>query len=239
MPFLLCRTESSGHYACIPADRGASGLPIIVFLHGAGERGTDPADALQGGLKAVFESLNIPAVVLFPQCSPEYRAYYGAMEERVLQAIDGAVREFSADCASVYLIGYSMGATSCFYLAARHPGRFAAIASIAVGISWPEHGWPPNLPDDKRELFRNMFIDAERARFIAGQVKTVPVWFIHGSQDRACPVTDSRSIVDQLRAFGATARLTEYPELGHDSLVRGLNEEGLFQWLLSNSAPAL
>src|SRR5208282_3506835 len=67
--------------------------PLIVFLHGSGERGYDPGEPLKGAGPA-FEELQLPAVIIFPQCDPEHRAFYGAMESRVMGAIERAIGEF-------------------------------------------------------------------------------------------------------------------------------------------------
>jgi|AGTN01.2.fsa_nt_gi Predicted peptidase len=208
--------------------------PIVVFLHGVGERGNDPNIILGGGLNVVVPELKIPGVVLFPQCADDHRAYYGDMERRFFRSIEYAVKEFGADPERVYVVGYSMGATSSLYLAIRNPDKIAGIASIAVGITWDSPNWPRNLPEDEdiRSLFKSMFVAEDRARFIARGVKSVPIWFLHGSLDDGCPVEEARLLTEELQKAGAEVRLTEFPELGHDSLLRGWCEPGLFDWLL-------
>lgn len=209
--------------------------PIVVFLHGVGERGNDPSIILRGGLDVVVPELKIPAVVLFPQCTEDHRAYYGEMERRFFRSVEYAVKEFGADPERVYIVGYSMGATSSLYLAIRNPNRVAGIASIAVGITWDSPNWPRNLPEDEdiRSLFKSMFVDHDRARFIANGVKSVPIWFLHGSLDDGCPVEEARALTEELQKLGAEVRLSEFPDLGHDSLLRGWCEPGLFDWLLA------
>src|SRR5690348_4837739 len=76
--------------------------PLIVFLHGSGERGYDPGLALKGAGPA-FEELQLPAVVIFPQCDPEHRAFYGAMEDRVVTCIGRAIEEFKVDTSRIYM----------------------------------------------------------------------------------------------------------------------------------------
>lgn len=209
--------------------------PIVVFLHGVGERGNDPNIILRGGLDVVVPELKVPGVALFPQCADDHRAYYGDMERRFFRSVEYAVNEFGADPERVYIVGYSMGATSSLYLAIRNPNKIAGIASIAVGITWDSPNWPRNLPedDDIRSLFKSMFVAEDRARFIAHGVKSVPIWFLHGSLDDGCPVEEARALNEELQKLGADVRLTEFPELGHDSLLRGWCEPGLFDWLLT------
>jgi len=212
-------------------------LPIVVYLHGAGERGTNPADVLREDLRSVVEELEFPAIWLFPQCNADHAAFYGAMETRVIKAIESVLLKFDADPARIYLIGYSMGATSCVYLSARQPEKFAGIITIAVGITWDEEQLPPSLPDENiKELFVSMFIAPNRAQFIAERMASVPVWFIHGTKDSACSVTDSRDLALELQKRGAKPKLTEYEDAGHNILIRSMREPGLFEWLFEQSA---
>ncbi len=223
-----------------PEIESIAGPPIVVFLHGAGERGSHPATALQNGIDAVFEKLNLPAVVVFPPCAADHRAFYGAMEQRVLSSIDIVQKKFNADSRRIYLVGYSMGATSSMYLAARHREKFAGIVSVALGITWPGGAeWPQNFPDDEeaRRLFAAMFVSDGRAQFIAEHVREVPIWFLHGELDDGCPVTDSLQVEMELRRWGANPKLTIYSQWGHDCLVHALMQEGLFDWLLSQYRP--
>lgn len=244
MPFHIQHIETAGStavQAVFLPDHLPANPPIIIFLHGSGQRGTNPDQILGHGLDAVIEQVSPPAVTLFPQCTAEFRAYYGEMEQRVLDAIDNARVHYQADANRVYLVGYSMGATSTLYLSARYPDRFAGIVSIAVGISYPELDPPPNMPAHDQEalwLFHEMFVADSRVEFIAERVKQVPIWFIHGDMDTACPVDESRLVHAQLQKLGAHTKLTEYAHVGHDSLLRGLQEPGLFEWLLSQKIHA-
>ncbi len=143
--------------------------PLIVFLHGSGERGYDPGEALKGAGPA-FEELQLPAVVIFPQCDPEHRAFYGAMESRVMSAIERAIGEFGIDPTRIYLSGYSMGGSSALWLASRHASKFAAMISIAPGITWLGAEPPPLLPDSVRVPFEAMFVAANRTKTIARNI---------------------------------------------------------------------
>jgi predicted peptidase len=217
--------------------------PVVVFMHGVGERGSDPSAMLSSGLSHVIdEVVRPPAVMLFPQCRDVYRAYYGDMEKLVFAAIDDAVRDFNVDTTRISLLGYSMGSTSSLWLTARHPNRFAAIGAIAVGINWEEPDLPPLLPEDKaqQDLFYNMYMTPpeHQGPFIAQAVQHVPIWFIHGTADEPCPISEPRLLDSELRKLGADVRLTEYEGVGHDSLIRGVQEPGLFSWLLAHRSRA-
>jgi predicted peptidase len=212
--------------------------PIVVFLHGSFERGDDPSHAV-GGIAEVFDQLQLPAAVMFPQCDSNHRAFYGAMEDRVLKALDSVVRESNADTNRIYLVGYSMGGSSALYLAARHPELFAGMVCIAPGITWMGEEDPPLLPDSVRELFDEMFSGENRAAGIAKFVKDIPIWFIQGTEDEPCPIEETRMVVSELKKLGVEAKVTEYPGQDHDCLARALQEEGLFDWLFQQRRTVL
>lgn len=222
------------HYVYVPENSGDELIPIIVFLHGAGERGFEPGLILQGGLGAIVERARPPAIVLFPQCQEDHRAFYGRMEDRVYRAVADAVENLNGDPKRVYLIGYSMGATSSIYLSVRHPHLFSGIVSIAVGLTWPEREWPENFTDDPqaRDLFSKMFVGEGHVSFIAERIKDIPIWLLHGDEDDACPFHESVMLVDELQKLGAPVKFTEYENVGHDTLLMSFEKENLFQWLL-------
>lgn len=208
--------------------------PLIVFLHGSGERGYDPGAPLKGA-GPVFEELQLPAVIIFPQCHPDYRAFYGAMESRVMSAIERAIGEFGTDQKRVYLSGYSMGGSSALWLAARNKSIFAAMISIAPGITWIGAEPPPHLPGQDRASFEEMFTAADRAKTIAKHIASVPTWFLQGTDDEPCPIGETRSVIEEMRKIGASPIVTEYDGLDHDSLEIALREQGLFEWLFEQS----
>jgi predicted peptidase len=204
--------------------------PLIVFLHGSGERGYEPGEALKGAGPA-FEDLQLPAVVIFPQCDPEHRAFYGAMEERVMIAIQRSIEEFHTDPTRIYLSGYSMGGSSALWLAARHKSKFAGMISIAPGITWIGAEPPPHLPDSVKTLFDTMFVAANRTETIAKNIAGLPTWILQGTADEPCPIEETRSVIEEMRKIGYEPVVTEYDGLDHDSLDVALREKGLFEWL--------
>lgn len=237
MPYQLLRDED--HYFEVVAFTPENveqlpKLPLIVFLHGSGERGTDLGWPLKG-IAPACEELNLQSVVIFPQCDANHRAFYGAMEERVLRSMRLAMKEFPIDSNKVYLIGYSMGGSSNLWLAARHPDKFAALVCIAPGITWLGSEPPPNLPPDNMDLFESMFVAHNRPETIAKQVQHYPIWFLQGDNDEPCPIDETRAVVDELRKLGSHPRVTEYSGVDHDSLEMSLREGGLFEWLFQQS----
>lgn len=207
--------------------------PILIFLHGSGERGTDAGLPLKG-IAQVFEDLQLPCVIIIPQCDWEHRAFYGEMEERIMHSIGKAVAEFGAEQSKVFLVGYSMGGSSSLWLAARHPQKFSKIACIAPGITWMGEEPPPKLPDEELELFNSMFVAANRTQTIAKKISHIPIWFLQGTADEPCPIEETRQLVWDLSNVGATPVFTQYEGIDHDILTMALGEEGLFSWLLAN-----
>lgn len=236
MPFQLLREENNEfEFASFVPDNFADlkNPPLIVFLHGSGERGEDPGLPLKGNAY-VFESLQLPAVIIFPQCISEFRAFYGEMEERVARSIGIAEEQLGANSNKLYFVGYSMGGSSCLWLAARHPGKIRRIACIAPGITWMGEEDPPYLPDDQRDFFHTMFVEQNRPEIIARNIKDTPIWFLQGTYDEPCPIEETRDVISNLRKLGAEPIVTEYEGVDHESLTMALEEEGLFEWLLAD-----
>lgn len=202
--------------------------PVILFLHGNGQTGSDGLRQTEIGLPAVIrERSDFPALVVMPQ-TPR-GAWWGTpeIERMVLAALDAATAEFGGDPDRTYLTGLSLGGYGTWALAYRHPERFAALVPVCGGVTTrrsriPVPDWHPSAthPDDPW---------AEMARAIAG----IPVWVFHGGEDRRVPTEESRRMVAALEAAGAEPKYTEYPGVAHDSWVPAYREEGLYDWLFS------
>ncbi|MFN9160683.1 MAG: prolyl oligopeptidase family serine peptidase [Planctomyces sp.] len=197
-------------------------LPLVVFLHGAGERGTDnrlqllylPDQLAQPRWRQRF-----PCYVLAPQCRPDRKwmnvdwSAPGDPEmpkdpsdqlQVVLQMIQKTIAEEQIDRSRIYLTGLSMGGFGSFDLAIRHPDLFAAVAPIC-GAADPSQ---------------------------VGRLKDHPLWIVHGDQDQAVPVERSRSAAAALRKAGGNPTYVELPGVGHNSWNPAYNDEdGLLPWL--------
>ncbi|GAB4243255.1 MAG: prolyl oligopeptidase family serine peptidase [Acidobacteriota bacterium] len=201
--------------------------PVILFLHGAGERGTDGRQQVEVGLGPAVrrQEKRFPALVVFPQCRPGLWWTDPDMEQMALAALDAALERYNGDRDRVYLTGISMGGYGTFHLAARHPQRFAAAVPICGGVLPPPRVSRP-LPPELR--------DGDPYRKLAERLVSVPLWVFHGSADPIVPVTESRRIVAALRAAGGRVKYTEYPGVGHNAWDRAYAEPGLFGWMLSH-----
>lgn len=201
--------------------------PVILFLHGAGERGEDGVLQTQVGLGPVLRSDpdRCPALVVMPQCRPGVWWTESSMEEQALAALEAAIQEFHGERRRVYLTGLSMGGYGAWSLAGRHPGVFAALAVICGGVVPPSRVLPPGQTVDRS---RRVYQEAAR------RIGQTPVWVFHGSDDSVVPVSESRNMVEALQELGGRVRYTEYPGIGHNSWDRAYGEAELIPWLLSH-----
>lgn len=202
--------------------------PVILYLHGAGERGTDGVRQTEIGLGRALRANpeRFPAVIVFPQAPPG-QIWLGDLARAATTALDQTITEFRGDPERVYLAGLSMGAYGIWVLAFENPDRYAAIVSVSGGIVPPGGRraalaqLPPTLQAD----------DPYAAT--AARVKGIPAWLFHGAADPTVPVTESRQIVSALRQVGASPRYTEYEGVAHNSWDRAFAEPGLPKWLLA------
>jgi predicted peptidase len=209
--------------------------PVILFLHGAGERGRNGLFSSDIGLgRAIRRSeTSFPFIVAFPQCREDRLWHEPDMEAVALAAIDATVREFSGDKDRVYMTGLSMGGYGTWDIAAQYPKRFSAIAPICGGIRLPApvqqlstRHTGPAIPAAG---------DAEDPyAAVAKRIGKTPVWVFHGALDTTILPEESRLIVAALKAAGGNVRYSEYEGIGHNSWDRAYAEPEFFPWLLSH-----
>lgn len=189
--------------------------PLIIFLHGIGQRGSGGFLPTTGPAGAVARHYlgQVPAVVLLPQCRAGSYWSDPVMDEMVMKALGQTLEETGADARRVYLTGVSMGGYGVWHLASRHPGRFAALVSVCGG---------------------SPLRTGERFAPIAEKVGATPAWVFHGADDRVVPVGESRQMVAALKAAGAgdAVRYSEYEGVGHNVWMQVLGERQLLPWLL-------
>jgi predicted peptidase len=197
----------------VPAESGQK-PPLIIFLHGIGQRGTGgfvPATGAGGALARHYLS-QVPAIVLLPQCRPGTYWSDKTMEQMVMQSLAQTVEEYGADEKKVYLTGVSMGGYGVWYLAARQPEKFAALVSICGGSS---------------------IIKGDRFSPLGEKIGKTPAWLFHGAEDKIVPVNESRQIVETLKARQGNVKYNEYPGVGHNVWLNALAEKDLMPWLLA------
>ncbi len=181
-------------------------LPMIVFLHGAGERGNDVELVKVNGLAKTYEK-HTPRgfILLSPQC-PADRVWNNYVEE-VMELIDSIAEEYGVDKKRISLTGLSMGGFGTWELGMTFNKYFSALAPICGGgMEWK-----------------------------AGQLANVPIKAFHGVLDPTVPVKRSIEMVKSVNKAGGKATLTLYGKVGHNSWDLAYTGSELVDWLLSHT----
>lgn len=199
-------------------------MPVVLALHGAGERGIDNTSQLTKNRLATSwaeDSVQArhPSLVIAPQCpsTDSWVDYYKPVDKvsirpilaKVMELLDSLAQEFNLDPDRIYVVGLSMGGFATWDLLARYPGRFAAAVPICGAGD-----------TTKVALMRN-----------------TPLWIFHGDKDNVVPVAGSRTMVEALKRVGASPRYTEYPGVMHDSWTPALKDPGLVPWVYAQTRP--
>jgi predicted peptidase len=221
---LLTRTISVGkesytYQVYVPSIlAGKQNLPVILFLHGIGQRGEGGFVPTEGAAAAFARQYleQIPAIALLPQCRKGRYWHDPEMERMVMATVKQTASDFTADAKRLYLAGVSMGGFGAWHMASQHPGKFAAVVSICGG---------------------SPLASGDRFTPIARKLETTPVWVFHGSDDPIVPVNESRQMVEALKSLkGSRVRYNEYQGVGHNVWLNALAEPGLLPWILEQRA---
>ncbi len=194
----------------LPRGYAASGRerwPLMVFLHGSGERG-DQIDIVKvhGPPRVVGDDPALPFIVISPQLPADRERWDPAALDATL---DAALRRLRADPDRIVLTGLSLGGMATWDWAMARPDRFAAIAPVAA------------LADPAN----------------ACRLTAIPTWVFHGDGDPVVPLAGDMAMVDAVRACGGDPRLTVYPATGHDSWTRTYADPAFYLWLLEQRRP--
>ncbi|MBT8289087.1 MAG: dienelactone hydrolase family protein [Bacteroidia bacterium] len=204
--------------------------PLILFLHGAGERGSDNTLQMKhGGDFFMSDSIRdkYPSIVVFPQCKtgmswnnveydleaddPKFIFPTKHSKNIHLDLLEGLIealkKQYNIDKERMYVGGLSMGGMGTFELVKRNPRVFAAAFPICGGAH----------PQLARRLRRTSW------------------WIFHGADDRVVPLISSEQIYQALKAKNTDVKLTVYPGVGHDSWTNAFAEPGLMKWLFSKT----
>jgi predicted peptidase len=195
-------------------DKKGEKIPVMLFLHGAGERGSNIAKVtVHGPPKLIKQKKEFPFIVVSPQC-PEGEIW---KPDLLLQLIKEVIKKHNGDPERIYLTGLSMGGYGSWTLGLTHPEKFAAIAPICGGGNTIDILLP--RPDK------------------ANALKTLPVWAFHGGKDDIVKLFESERMVETLKRSGNQAKLTIYPDAGHDSWTEAYNNPELYDWFLKQKRP--
>lgn len=212
-----------------PAYDSTRRYPLVLFLHGAGERGSNNVAQLKNGvLEFAKDDLQAryPAFVVVPQVpqnnkwsDTDWRALQADLPPKpsdslrmTMELLKALREEFSIDGERIYVTGVSMGGYGTWDAICRYPGFFAAAAPVCGG------------GDEKQ----------------AELIKDLPIWCFHGDKDSAVPVVRSRNMIEALRQAGGAPKYTELPGVGHNAWDYAYGDPALFDWLFAQKqgAPA-
>ncbi|HLU82673.1 MAG TPA: prolyl oligopeptidase family serine peptidase [Trueperaceae bacterium] len=178
--------------------------PLILFLHGAGERGDDLSLVLKQGLpRLLHEGLTLPAVVVSPQLPADQM--WAPQVPAVRALLADVMARYPIDEDRVTVTGLSLGGAGTCEMVRAYPDTFAAVAPICGP-------WTRMLVND--------------------QWARIPTWVFHGDADPLVPVEDSHRLVDELRSRGGEPRLTVFPGVGHNSWDPAYQDPAVLTWLL-------
>jgi len=197
----------------LPRDYSVSGesWPLILFLHGGGERGEILEKVkVHGPPKIAEANPEFPFVVLSPQCPEGLRWTHQIVMLKHL--LDEIVEVYNVDRSRIYLTGLSLGGYGTWNMAMTYPGDFAAIAPMCCG--------------------GGMVDEVDR-------LKGMPVWAFHGARDDPRSLTYHENIVAAARRAGADVRFTVHPEAGHDGWTKSYENPELYEWFLSHAKSAV
>ncbi|MDY0344637.1 MAG: prolyl oligopeptidase family serine peptidase [Lentimicrobium sp.] len=183
---------------------GNTQWPLLVFLHGSGERGGDLEKVkVHGPPMLISMGEKFPFFVLSPQC-PEGIDWD---TESLHALIRQVVSTYNIDERRVYVTGLSMGGRGTWDLAFAHPDYYAAIAPVCGPVD------------------RNY---GERA----SELKEMAIWVFHGAMDNVVPIAPAAMLVNELHKAGSQAKFTIYPDANHNSWTETYNNPQLYEWLL-------
>lgn len=191
--------------------------PVLFFLHGSGERGSELELLKTTGLTHSLENKELDFLVISPQCSinksiPENDKESGwwtneDKQQALEKLFEDSLSRYPVDPARAYMTGLSMGGYGTWEFATRNPNKLAAIAPICGG------GTPTK----------------------AAALKNLPIWAFHGADDDVVPVGESLDMIQAIRELGGDPELTVYLDTKHDSWTKTYAKDELFEWFLSHS----
>ncbi len=178
--------------------------PLIMFLHGAGERGDDGLLQSEVGIGRAIRRHEewFPCIVIMPQCPKE--VWWDKTFEDIDTALADTLKAYTIDPKRVYLTGLSMGGYGTWMLGPDRLDTYAALIPICGGGKTED----------------------------AAKLAKVPIWAFHGADDSTVPVKASREMIEAIKKAGGTIKYTEFPGVQHNSWDHAYDDPDTIKWLL-------
>lgn len=220
--------DTLNYRIAFPDFSGSQSYPLLIFLHGGGERGNDNISQLKWGVQNFVTDdwmKTYKAIVLAPQV-PDKEGYRWSNFEgdfratgkplqlgdepaiplkMTMEVVDQLIEDFAVDTDRIYITGMSMGGFGTWDAIARWPDRFAAAIPVCGG------GAPAT----------------------ADLIAHIPIWATHGADDPTVPAEMSRQMIHAIQEAGGRPGYTEYPEVGHFSWLQTYSDEYIIDWLFN------
>jgi len=180
-------------------------FPLVLFLHGAGERGDDLRLVEKHGIpKMINNGINFPFITVAPQC-PKFQYWSEPVNVKtLLLLVEEIIKKNKVDIERIYATGLSMGGYGTLAIAKERPDLFSAIIPVCGGLDTT---------------------DIER-------LKDIPIWLFHGAEDKVVPVENSELIYDLLKPINPEIKITIYKGINHNSWEMTYNNQNIYEWML-------
>lgn len=214
------RTIELNYLENLPKDydgKSEKKYPLVIFLHGMGERGNDVKKVAAHGIPKLIEKKSpllqkYEFIAVSPQCPEPY--VWNFIPEALENLIKNCIEKLSVDTSRIYLTGLSMGGFGTWGFICRRPNLFAAAAPICGGLRGD--GSEENL----------------------SVITHLPLWVFHGAKDSTVPLSASAEPVAILNELGADVKFTVYPDVEHDSWTQTYENPNFYKWLFSQKNEA-
>lgn len=181
-------------------------FPVILFLHGMGERGNDINLVKKYGIHRYSKIMNLPFIIVSPQChANNFWDIHFTDIEFLIQEIK---IKYRANIDEICLVGISLGAYGAWNFAMQRPKLFSSIVSIAGGAMLPKY---------------------------ANQISHIPSYIVHGKLDKEVNIIESLKISEALNKVGGKVNLTILPEVGHEICTKVFESNELYKWIEDNT----
>jgi predicted peptidase len=188
--------------------------PLILFLHGGSEKGSDLERVKAESLPNILENRkDLPFIIASPQLSAKSGEKYWPQEvpvKALFTLLEEISSTYSVDQERIYFTGLSDGGAGVWEIGLSHPDYFTALVPLSG-----YYGYPFEVPDNICDL------------------KEKPIWVFHGAEDSVIPLHAQQDLVNALEACGGDIQFTVYPDRGHEIGNLPYSNPELFEWMLS------